>query len=303
MTVGQASLPYSRSAVKGRSKSHALFPWLLMAPSVLLVLLVTVLPIVQAVSLSLRETFFLEQGQFIGADHYKRFFADPSGHRNIVTTLVFAAGSIALTFPLAIGLALLLSRDFPGRAVVRTLLILPWVVSQLLGALMWQWVLSPNIGAIAYWLGKFVGGRVDILGTTNTAMAGMIVANVWRTYPYAMILTLAAIVTVPQDLYEAAKVDGANARQRFFSITFPLIRPTLLIALIILTVNAINMIELPLILTGGGPIDVTDLLGLRVYREAFVLQNFGFASAIAIVMFGMNALMSIAYIRVLRSEA
>jgi multiple sugar transport system permease protein len=133
-------------------------------------------------------------------------------------------------------------------------------------------------------------------------MAGMIVANVWRTYPYAMILSLAAIVTVPPELNEAAKVDGANAWQRFFSVTLPLIRPTLLIALIILSVNAINMIELPLILTGGGPIDATDLLGLRVYREAFVLQNFGFASAIAIVMFGMNALISIAYIRVVRNE-
>ena len=273
-----------------------------MAPSVLLVLLVTCLPIVQAITLSFRETFFLQQGPFIGLDHYRRFFADPTSHMNIVRTLIFAAGSIALTFPLAIGLALLLSREFPGRAVVRTLLILPWVVSQLLSALMWQWVLSPNIGAIAYWLGRLAGDRIDILGTTDTAMAGMIVANVWRTYPYAMILTLAAIVTVPPELNEAAKVDGANAWQRFFSVTLPLIRPTLLIALIILSVNAINMIELPLILTGGGPIDATDLLGLRVYREAFVLQNFGFASAIAIVMFGMNALISIAYIRVVRNE-
>jgi multiple sugar transport system permease protein len=284
-------------------KPIAFFPWLLMTPSALIVLLVTFFPIVQAIQLSMYQTIFLERGNYIGLDNFNKFFtSDIISIKNITNTLIFAFGSLALTFPIAISLALILSRNFRGRTVIRTILILPWVVSQLLSALMWRWVLSPDIGPIGYWLTFFAGFRFDTLGQVDTAMIGMIVTNVWRTYPYAMILTLAALTTIPKELFEAATVDGAGPWQRFIYVTFPMIQSTLLVVLIVLSVNAVNMIELPLILTGGGPVSTTELLGLRVYREAFVLHNLGYASSIAVVMFGMNALMSIGYIRVLRSE-
>jgi ABC-type sugar transport system permease subunit len=274
-----------------------------MTPSVLIVLLITFLPIAQAIRLSLNETFFLEQGIYIGLQNYIQFFStDLSSPKNISNTLIFAVGSLVLTFPLAIGLALILKQNFPGRTIIRTILILPWVVSQLLSSLMWRWVLSPDIGPLGYWLTKVAGYRFDTLGQINTAMLGMIITNVWRTFPYAMVLILAALMTIPNELYEAARVDGAGAWNRLRYITLPMIRSTLLIVMIVLSVNAINMIELPLILTGGGPVQATELLGLRVYREAFVLQHLGYASSIAVVMFSINALMSIAYIRVLRSE-
>ncbi|MDO8486002.1 MAG: sugar ABC transporter permease, partial [Candidatus Limnocylindrales bacterium] len=245
-----------------------------MTPSALIVLLVTVLPIIQAIQLSTYETFFLEPRSYVGSANYSRFFtADNTSIKDITNTLIFALGSLALTFPIAIGLALLLTRDFRGRAVVRTILILPWVVSQLLSALMWRWVLSADIGPIGYWLTMLAGFRFDTFGQANTAMIGMIVANVWRTYPFAMILTIAALTTIPKELFEAATVDGAGPWQRFIHVTMPMIRSVLLVVLIILSVNAINMIELPLILTGGGPASATELLGLRTYREAFVLHN------------------------------
>lgn len=278
------------------------FPWFLASPSVLLVLLVTFLPIVQALQLSLHDTSFLTRGDFIGPDHYSHLFAEPLGRQNISNTFIFAGLSILLTFPISVGLALLLNRPFRGRAAVRTLLVLPWIVSQLLAALLWRWVLSPDIGPIAYWMSVLADARVDVFGTTGTAMLGLVLVNVWRTFPYAMILTMAALQTIPTEVLEAAAVDGAGPFQRLRSITLPMIKSTVLIALIILTINAVNMIELPLILTGGGPINVTDLLGLRVFREAFVLQNFGFASAVATVMFGINIIISLAYIRVLRHE-
>ncbi len=274
-----------------------------MTPSALIVLLVTFLPIIQAVQLSTYHTFFLQSGKYVGIANYSRFFTvDNTGIENIATTLIFAAGSLILTFPIAIGLALLLTRDFRGRTVVRIILILPWVVSQLLSALMSRWVLSPDLGPVGYWLTALTGARFDALGQANTAMIAMIGTNVWRTYPYAMILTLAALTSIPKELFEAATVDGAGSWQRFRYVTWPMIQSTLLVVLIVLTVNAINMTELPLVLTGGGPASATELLGLRVYQEAFVLNNLGYASAIAVVMFGMNALMSLAYIRVLRSD-
>lgn len=296
--VSVAARPVDRRATGSRH-----LPWLLMAPAVLLVVLVTFMPIFQAVSLSFHETTYLKQGPFIGVRHYQRFFADPLSRQNLRNSFAFTFGSLALALPLALGLALLLNRSFAGRPVFRTILILPWVVSQLLTALLWRWLDSPLIGPVAYVLGTLFDTRVDVLGDPNTAMAGVIVANVWRTFPYAMILTLAALQTVPDELYEAARIDGAAGAAVFRYVTFPMIQNTFLIATIILTVHYFNMIELPLVLTGGGPVNATEVLGLRVYREAFALFRFGFGSAVAMVMFAINVIVSLAYIRTLRAEA
>jgi len=274
-----------------------------MLPAVALVVCVTFLPILQAVSLSFRETTFLQAGRYIGLRHYQTLFADPLTRQNLLNSFVFTFGSLALSLPLALGLALLLHRPFPGRALFRTILILPWVVSQLLTALLWRWIDSPLLGPVAYVLGQLAGTRVDLLGDPGTAMTGVIVANVWRTFPYAMILTLAALQTIPEELYEAARIDGAGRWNLFRFVTFPVIQNTFLIATIILTIHNFNMIELPLVLTGGGPVNRTEVLGLRVYREAFTLFRFGFGSAIAMVMFVVNIAVSLVYIKILRAES
>jgi ABC-type sugar transport system permease subunit len=152
-------------------------------------------------------------------------------------------------------------------------------------------------------LSTITNTRVDLLGSPDTAMLGVVVANVWRTFPYAMILTLAALQTIPAELYEAAKIDGAGRWNLFRFVTFPMIQNTFLIATIILSIHYFNMIELPLVLTGGGPVNRTELLGLRVYREAFVLFKYGFGSAVAMLMFVVNIVVSLIYIRILRAES
>lgn len=280
-----------------------LFPLCLMLPAVGLVLLVTFFPIVQSIGLSFRETSYLKTGGYIGLRHYRNFFTDALSALNLRNSFVFTFGSLSLSLPLALGLALLLNRPFPGRTFFRTMLILPWVVSQLLTALLWRWLDSPLLGPLAYVLGVLTDSRVDILGDPSTAMGGVIVANVWRTFPYAMILILAALQTIPYDLYEAARIDGAGRWNVFRYVTFPMIQNTFLIATIILSIHYFNMIELPLVLTGGGPVNRTELLGLRVYREAFVLFKFGFGAAIAMIMFIINIVVSLAYIRILRAES
>ena len=280
-----------------------LFPVCLMLPAVGLVLLVTFFPIAQSVSLSFRETSYLKAGGYIGLRHYRSFFTDALSALNLRNSFVFTFGSLALSLPMALGLALLLNRPFPGRTFFRTMLILPWVVSQLLTALLWRWLDSPLLGPLAYVLGALTDSRVDILGDPSTAMGGVIVANVWRTFPYAMILILAALQTIPYDLYEAARIDGAGRWNVFRYVTFPMIQNTFLIATIILSIHYFNMIELPLVLTGGGPVNRTELLGLRVYREAFVLFKFGFGAAVAMIMFVINIAVSLAYIKILRAES
>ena len=277
-------------------------PWLLMLPAVLIVVVVTFAPIIQAVSLSFHETKFLTVGQFVGLEQYRRFFGEPTNVQILLNTFVYALSCLVLTVPLALGLALLLNRPFPGRTFFRTVLILPWVVSYLVSGLLWLWLDSISIGPVAYALSMLTNSRVDILGNPNTALLGVIVVTVWRTYPYALILSLAALQTISSDLYEAARIDGAGNWEVFRFVTLPMIQNTLLIVLIILSVAYFNQTDIPLVMTGGGPVDRTELIGLRVYREAFLLFNYGYGSAIAMVMFGVNVVISLAYVRTLRTE-
>ncbi|MCU1440557.1 MAG: hypothetical protein JWP85_1554 [Rhodoglobus sp.] len=292
----------ARKRARRSAKGATTFAWGLILPAFALVLAVTVLPVARAFELSLHATEFLNAGEFVGLDNYISFFSDPSGLAGIGRTIAFTVGSLALTMPIGVGLALLLNRRFRGRTLVRTLLILPWVVSQLLAGLMWRWSVSPDIGPFGFILSAINGERTDVLANPTTAMLTLIVVNVWRTYPYAMVLALAALQSIPEEIRESARVEGASAFQELRLITLPLIRSTLLIATIVLTINAVNMVDLPLVMTGGGPVNGTDLLGLRVYREAFTLDRIGFASAIAVVMFIINVLISIVYVRVLRGD-
>lgn len=274
----------------------------LIAPTVVLVGLVTLFPMIRAFLLSVHATTFLTQGRFVGLEQYKQFLDEPFGVSSLISTAVFTVGSVLLIFPFATLLAILLNQPFRGRTLVRTLLILPWIVSPILSALMWGWTVEATIGPIPYLLNAWFGVNLDVFANGGTAMITLIVVNVWRTFPFAMVLILAALQTIPVEIYEAAELDGAGEFRRLISVTIPMISGTLLIALIMVTINCVNMVDLPLILTGGGPVHATDILGLKVYREAFFLNRFGYASAIAMIMLAINAVISIAYIRVLRRE-
>ena len=284
-------------------QKHNLTPILMMLPALLLVALVTLAPIVQGVNLSFHQTRYLRQGDFIGLRNYERFFQDPEGPQVLVNSAVATVGSLAGSLTLGMGLALLLNRPFRGRIFLRTILILPWVMSPLLSALLWRFMYSPQIGPVAYVLGLLTGTRFDLLGNPDTAMLGIVIAAMWRSFPYAMILILAALQTIPEELYEAARIDGAGRFLLFRHITIPLIQNTILIVTIILTIGFFNMVELPMILTGGGPLNRTEVIGLKVYQEAFVLYNLGSASAIAVIMLLINVGISLVYIRILRNES
>jgi multiple sugar transport system permease protein len=288
---------------RNRMGRNGRLAWALFAPSLILVGCVTLYPIVRGVSLSLHETEFLQQLGFVGFDNYKRFFVSGDAGPIIVRTIVFAIGSLALTFPIAIALALLLNTGMRFRTLLRTLLMLPWIVSQLLTALMWAWMVDGSVGPLSWVLSTLSDSYVVPLGSGPGAMLTLIVANAWRTYPYAMILTLAALQTVDRQLLEAAAVDGAGRIGRFLHVTLPAIKGSLLVSLIILTVNAINMVELPLVMTGGGPVSATELLGLVAYNEAFTLNHFGYSAAIGTTMFVINIAITVVYVRVMRTES
>jgi multiple sugar transport system permease protein len=277
-------------------------PYAFMSPAILLVLAVSCYPVLFALQRSLYATRYMALGKFIGLGHYIRFLGGGAGWHSILNSLVYTAASLCLALPLGFLLALILNQSLPCRAAIRTMLILPWIVSQTIVALLWGWLLNSNYGPVSYLVGLWSGQRLDVYGMPDWAMLGVVLANVWQSYPFPMILLLAALQTIPAEVIEAARVDGASAWSAFWRITVPLVMPTFVITAIMLTLHYFNMVTLVFTLTGGGPGGATETLSVRVFNEAFVFHNLGFASMVGVIIFLLNAVFSLSYIRVLRGE-
>jgi ABC-type sugar transport system permease subunit len=268
----------------------------LFAPAVLIVTVISIIPIGYAVWLSLHVTRSLRTVGFNGLGHYAAVLGG-EGVADIIRTLVYVAGSLALTMPLGVGLAVLLNKPVRYLRVFRVVILLPWVVSQTIAALVWKWLLNPDYGP----LHSLLGGQ-DPLASPWSSMAALILVNVWISYPLATILSLAALQTVPHEVLEAAQVDGCTPIQAFWRIVLPTIKPTLTILLIMLTLLFFNMVTLVYTLTGGGPFSGTQVLSLQAFLQSFQFFKIGLGAAYSVVLFIFNIVFGIAYVKVLRSS-
>lgn len=283
-------------------RARQLQPYLFFYPSLLLVAAVSFVPLFYAVRQSFFEADYLQTGSFVGLANYVAFLTTGGGLTNIGRSIAFVLGTLAVTMPLGVGLALLLNQDIPYRTFFRTLLMVPWIVSQLVTGLLWMWLYDGRVGPVAHAL-KQVGIRISgPLTDTTWALPSLVVANTWHSYPLVMVFTLAALQTIPAEVKEAARIDAASSWSRFCHVTLPLIRNTVLVALVLTTLHTFNTVTTVLIMTGGGPAEATEVLALRVFKEGFTFYRMEVASTAAVIIFGLNILFSIAYIKVLRSD-
>lgn len=282
------------------SNSPTGLAWGLIIPSIAIVAIVSILPIAYAINLSLHNTTYMQIGSFAGLGNFLPIFTTPEGLAQIGRSLVYVAGSLLISVPLSLGLANLLNQEVRFRRVFRVLILLPWVVSQTVAALLWKWLVDPNYGPLG--LGDIAGMRLDFLSDPILAMVLLIIVNVWISYPLATILCLASLQTIPSELTEAAEVDGAGAFRRFMQVTLPLMKPTLFVVAIQLTLLYFNMVTLVYTLTGGGPLDGTNVLSLSAFKQSFEFFHLGLGAAYSVVLFAFNVLFGAAYIRLLRSE-
>jgi multiple sugar transport system permease protein len=288
--------------VKSGIAVRRLQPYLFFYPSLLLVAAVSFVPLFYALRQSFHAADYLETGAFVGLANYVELLTNGGGARNIGRSIAFVAGSLALTMPLGIGLALLLDRNIRYRTFFRTILMVPWIVSQLVTGLLWMWLYDGRVGPIAHALQQLGVRIAGPLTDTSWALPSLVVANTWHSYPLVMVFTLAALQTIPAEVREAARIDARNGWHRFWSVTLPLIRSTVLVALVLTTLHTFNTVTTVLIMTGGGPAEVTEVLALRVFKEGFQFYRMEVAATAAVVIFGLNILFSIAYIKVLRSD-
>ena len=294
-------LPSGRPRRGGGFERKAL-PYAFFLPAFFLVAAVSFVPLVYAIAQSLYKSKYVEFGTFVGLYNYVRFFTESQGLAFLWQSFVFVAGSLVLTMPFGIALAVILDLPIRFRTFFRIILILPWLVSSLITALLWAWLLNGDFGPIGHLLSLFGIDMPTAVTSVELAMPALIVANTWHLYPLVMVFVLAALQTIPTELHESAMVDGATPWQHFWLVSFPLIKNTVLVTLVLSTLHTFNNATIVLVMTGGGPIDVTGTLSLSVFLEGFKYYRMGLASAVAIMCFAFNALFTLAYIRVLRTD-
>ncbi|MDP2697555.1 carbohydrate ABC transporter permease [Thalassospira sp.] len=280
--------PVARRGVLSRKWSGILEPYLYVSPAIILIVAVMLMPLVLGLSYAFRDIRILNpfSGGFIGLAHFQTLMQDSAFFQALLNTAWWTFGSLLFQFSLGLILALLLNRHFVGRRLVQALVFLPWAVPTFLSGLNWAWLFNPVVGPLPHWFTALgiMDSPFNILSDPDLAMWGPIVANIWFGIPFFAITLLAALQSIPSDLYEAAAIDGATTRQQFFSITLPFLAPTIAITLMLRTIWIANFADLIVVMTNGGPADSTQIVASYIFTQAFRRLDFGYASAIAAVL-------------------
>jgi multiple sugar transport system permease protein len=274
---------------------------ILLAPAVMVLLIFIVAPISQSVLLSFyRIIVGLPQLEtpFVGMDNYRDLFQDPVARHSLGVTMVFVAATTFFELLIGLLLALLIHRRFPGRGGLRACVLIPWAIPTVVAAQMWRYLFNDVYGMINYVVfGSDISHYIPWLALPATALLSIILADIWKTSSFAALLILAGLQMIPPELYEAARVDGAGPWRRFWHITWPLVRPSLLVALLFRTIDAFRVFDLAFVMTQGGPADATNVLQLYAYKKTFVEGWMGYGSAISVGVFVIILILALFYVR------
>jgi multiple sugar transport system permease protein len=291
-----ASIPAPAKA-RSRGLSEKRLAFLMVSPSMILIAIVAAYPILYAVWLSLHEYSVRVAGLSrwagpLGLRNYTTALQDSEFWSALLTTLVFTASSVFLELVIGLAMALAMHSAFRGQGLLRTVVLVPWAVLTVVTGIMWRTIFESPQGLV----NSIIGGDTVWLGQEPHALIVIIVADTWKTAPFMALLILAGLQTIPGEIYEAAKVDGATMWQRFRKITLPLLTPAILVALIFRTLDALRIFDLPYILTKGA--NGTTTLSLIAERTFAENRIYGLGAALSILTFIVVMIVSFTYIRV-----
>lgn len=278
--------------------------YLYVLPAILVMLVVIAYPIYYTIELSFFKTppnLQMKDKIWVGLDNYVTILTSPSFHRVTLQTLIWTFFSTLFAFLLGLAAALALHREFPGRGVMRALLLIPYVVSAVAASYVWKWLYHSDFGvfgALTTQLG-ITDRPINFLDNTTTVLPSLIVVNVWKEFSFAMVMLMAGLQTVPEQLLRAARVDGANAWQRFWHVTFPHLRGVSMVTVLLLMVANFNSFIIPFIMTNGGPAGASDIWITDIYNIAFGRQRYGVASAYSVILFIVMMILGYFYVKAL----
>lgn len=302
-TAGVFARPSSRLA--RLLEREAVFSWLMLGPAVLFLISMVAYPFVYGIFLSFQARAVGQEGTFVGLQNFANNANDPVFWQVARNTLVFTTVATILKMIGGMGLALVMNQRFPFKNAIRASLLLPWIVPTVLSTIAWMWIFDPTFSVINWTLrttGLMASGP-PWLGDGNWAMVAIIIANTWRGLPFYAITLLAALQTISQEMYEAAAIDGATTRQRFWHVTMPLLKPVLLITTMFSVIFTFTDFQLVYVLTGGGPANATHLFATYAFNIALGAGQLGNGAAVALSMFPPLALIIAALTLYLRKES
>jgi multiple sugar transport system permease protein len=283
-----------------------IFPYLLLAPALLVLAVIFLYPLLHSLWLSFHSLNLNRPWQgtrFVGLDNYTEQLSDPAFYHSLWLTFYWTAGSLIGQLVLGFAAALALNQTFAGRAVARAIILIPWAVPTVLVAIVFGTMFNTQ-GIINQLLldAGLVSDYIPWLSSTTWAMPTLIMAHVWKGFPFLAVMILAGLQSIPQELYEAAEIDGATNFQQLRFITLPSIRSVTLIAVLLSVIFSLKGIDFPYIMTFGGPADSTKVIAFHAYHTAFAEYAFGRASAIATLLTLITAVISYFYLRARGAE-
>jgi multiple sugar transport system permease protein len=278
----------------------------MVTPALFLTIVFALYPVLDSFWLSLHNIFvgLPQLGQpFIGPDNYLALLRDPAARQALLVTFAFVALSTLLELACGLVIALVIHERFRGRGLVRAAILIPWAVPTVVASQLWRYIFNDQYGfANLLLFGDRITDYVPWLAYPGVAFAIIVLADVWKTSSFAALLVLAGLQIIPDDLYDAAKVDGAGLWQRFRHITLPLVKPALLLALLFRTMDAFRVFDLVFVMTQGGPGDATQVLQFYGYQTLFTEGRIGYGSAISVAVFLMILALSLIYLRAIGSS-
>jgi len=274
--------------MKSMTTRNTLIAWTFILPNFIGFALFTLIPVIFSFGLAFMDWNAFGTPTFTGLDNFSRMLTDDSLHIAIQNTIFYTVGTVPLTLVASLGLALLLNKAVRGMGIFRTAIFFPFITSLVAVAFVWNMLLHPTFGPINSFLMSIgISNPPGWTASTTWAMPAIIITSVWRFMGYYMVIYLAGLQSIPKQLYEAAEIDGANTWKKFLYVTLPMLRPTTFFVTIMLTINSFRVFDLVQVMTNGGPGRATTVLVHQLYIAGFVRFNFGYASAIALLLFFM----------------
>ncbi|MFJ9599554.1 carbohydrate ABC transporter permease [Streptomyces althioticus] len=314
MTTSTVTAPPSAVLAKAAAPDPArarlrrrLARWGFVAPAVVFMLLFFGYPLVRNVVMSFQhytpKTFFTGEAPFNGADNWSSVFQDALFGKALWHTLVFTAGSLLGQFGIGLALAVFFNRRFPLGGVLRSLILLPWLVPMVVSGVVWRRILDQDTGVLNTFLDTLgLGGHTPWLTSPGMALFSVILVNVWIGIPFNMVILYGGLQEIPRELYEAASLDGASAWRSFRSVTLPMLKPVITVVLVLGFMSTVKILDLILALTDGGPADATQTLGTLTYQNSFVELDFGAGAVVGNVLILISAVFAVFYLRANRTE-
>lgn len=290
----------SSPTLQRRKVSEALLAYLFLLPTLFGLLFFSLGPVIAGFLISFTNWNIFLPPQWVGLDNYQTLLTQDLPRKVFSNTLYYTLVNVPLNMTVALGMALLLNLRLRGVSFYRAVYFLPVVSSTVAASLIWTWLYSPNFGPINYFLGEIGIKGPPWLASTTWAMPAVIIMSVWKGFGTNMLIFLAGLQGIPQELIEASMIDGANRWQRFWRITWPLLTPTTFFVLVISCIASFQVFEQVFVMTEGGPAYATTVMGLFIYLNAFRYNNMGYAASAAYILFALILAITLAQLKLQR---